>query len=275
MEGLAMDDVARGFAGSVPQLYERYMVPLMFDVYAADLAATVARLRPSRVLEIAAGTGVLTRRLARDLPDGTVIVATDLSEPMLDYAAELGTARPVEWRRADATNLPFPDDDFDLVVCQFGAMFFPDKAQAYAEVRRVLRPGGQFLFNVWDRIQDNDFTFVVDQALKSFFPDDPPRFMASIPHGYHDAVQVSADLVEGGFDRAPDVATLTARSRAESPRIPAIALCQGTPLRREIEARDPSRLMAATDHAAGAIAARFGSGPVDGKLQAHVFVVER
>jgi SAM-dependent methyltransferase len=270
-----MDDVTRGFAGSVPQLYERYMVPLMFDVYAADLAATVTRLQPARVLEIAAGTGVLTRRLAKDLPDGTAIVATDLSDSMLDFAMELGTARPVEWRLADATNLPFPDEGFDAVVCQFGAMFFPDKAQAYAEVRRVLRPGGTFLFNVWDRIQDNEFTFVVDQALSSFFPDDPPRFMSRLPHGYHDTVKVSADLVDGGFNRAPDVATLTARSRAGSSRIPAVALCQGTPLRREIEARDPSRLLAATDCAAEAIAARFGSGPVDGKLQAHVFVVER
>jgi SAM-dependent methyltransferase len=176
---------------------------------------------------------------------------------------------------ADASKLPFPDEDFDAVVCQFGAMFFPDKAQAYSEVRRVLRPGGGFLFNVWGRIEENDFTFTVDQALSSFFPDDPPRFMAHLPHGYHDAVRVSADLVEGGFDRAPDVTTLTARSRADSPRIPAVALCQGTPLRREIEARDPSRLLAATDYAAEAIAARFGSGPVEGKLQAHVFIVER
>lgn len=270
-----MDDVTRGFAGSIPQLYEHYMVPLMFDVYAADLSAALRRLCPSRVLEIAAGTGALTRRLAQDLPDGTTVVATDLSEPMLDYAMELGTARPIEWRLADASSLPFPDAEFDAVVCQFGAMFFPDKAQAYAEVRRVLRPGGHFLFNVWDRLEDNEFTDTVHRALESVFPLDPPRFMARIPHGYHDTARVAADLVEGGFERAPEVATLTARSRAASPRIPAVAICQCTPLRREIEMRDPSKLEAATNRASEALAARFGPGPVDGKLQAHVFSVAR
>jgi SAM-dependent methyltransferase len=171
--------------------------------------------------------------------------------------------------------LPFADESFDAVVCQFGVMFFPDKAKAFSEVRRVLRPGGFFMFNAWDRIDQNEFADIVTQALAAQFPDDPPRFMARIPHGYHDPLAIVQDLARGGFHRSSEIVTVAARSRAESPRIPAVAYCQGTPLRGEIEARAPTRLAEATESAAEAIASRFGAGTVDGKIQAHVIVVER
>ena len=276
-EGCTMNhtDADSGFVGSIPRLYERYMVPLMFQSYAADMATRVARCNPSRVLEIAAGTGVVTRQLASALPPNVSIVATDLNQPMLDHAAAIGTSRPVEWRQADVMHLPFPDQAFDAVVCQFGAMFFPDKAKAYSEARRVLRPGGWFVFNVWDRIDQNEFADTVDQALQSVFPEDPPRFMARVPHGYHKVREIVQDLGRGGFDRVSEFTTLPERSRAESPRIPAIAICQGTVVRSEIEARGVSRLTEATDVATAAIARRFGSGPVEGKIQAHVITVER
>jgi SAM-dependent methyltransferase len=153
-------------------------------------------------------------------------------------------------------------------------MFFPDKARAFAEARRVLRPGGSFVFNVWDRIQENEFADAVTSALESVFPGDPPRFLARTPHGYHDLNVVARDLAGGGFEASPRIDTIAARSRAASPRIPAIAYCQGTPLRNEIEARDASRLAKATDVAAAAIAKRFGSGAVDGKIQAHIVTIE-
>jgi SAM-dependent methyltransferase len=262
------------FAGSIPQVYERYLVPLIFEPYAADLALRTVRRHPANVLEIAAGTGVVTRQLAEMLPPGVSIVATDLNQTMLDEAAAVGTSGPVEWRQADALHLPFPDAVFDVVVCQFGVMFFPDKARAFAEARRVLRSGGQFIFNAWDRIEDNDFADTVTQALGTLFPDDPPRFLARVPHGYHDPSVIAQDLAQGGFTRAPQVTTLPARSRAVSPRIPAVAYCQGTPLRGEIEARDPTRLLGATDVAMSAIAHRFGSETVDGKIQAHIVAVQ-
>ncbi len=263
------------FADSIPQLYEQYMVPLIFEPYAADLASRIALRQPSRVLEIAAGTGVVTRKLADTLPPGVSIVATDLNQPMLDQAAAIGTSRPVEWRQADAMQLPYPDETFDVVVCQFGAMFFPDKLKAFSEARRVLHPGGLFIFNVWDRIDQNEFADTVTQALETLFPDDPPRFMARVPHGYHSTSACAQDLANSGFTHAPEFTTLAARSRADSPRIPAVAYCQGTPLRNEIEARDPSRLLEATDIATAAITTRFGSGAVDGKIQAHIVTVER
>jgi SAM-dependent methyltransferase len=217
---------------------------------------------------------VVTRALASVLPESVSIVATDLNQAMLDQASAVGTKRTVEWRQADATQLPFRDGTFDAVACQFGVMFFPEKSKAFAEARRVLRPGGVFIFNVWDQIKENEFADTVTTALESLFPKDPPRFMARTPHGYHDQRTIERDLANGGFITSPRINTVAARSRANSSRIPAIAYCQGTPLRNEIEARDASRLGEATDVAAQAIARRFGSGPVDGKIQAHIVAIE-
>lgn len=262
------------FAGSIPKLYEAHLVPLIFDYYAADLARRVAVRPVSRVLEIAAGTGVVTRKLAAVLPASVAIVATDLNQPMLDLAAQLGTPRPVEWRQADAMRLPFADAVFDAVVCQFGVMFFPAKLTAFAEARRVLKSGGAFIFNVWDRIEENEFAHTITQALESFFPNDPPRFLARTPHGYCDLAVITRDLRQTGFLAAAEIDTVAARSQAASPRIPAVAYCQGTPLRNDIEARDPSRLGEATDSAEKALGQQFGWGPVDGKIQAHIISIE-
>ncbi len=260
----------RVFSGSIAQLYEQYLVPLIFDPYARDLAHRVASLQPAAVLEIAAGTGAVTRHMAHRLPAAVSIVATDLNQPMLDHAKSVGTARSVTWRQADAMSLPFGDGAFDAVVCQFGVMFFPDKAAAFAEARRVLRPGGTLLFNVWDRIEHNEFADCVTQAMAGLFPTDPPRFLARVPHGYHDPAVIAAALAQGGFTGAHAFDTVTAQSAAESPRPVAIAYCQGTPLRNEIEARDASMLGKATDVATAAIGQRFGMGQVSGKIQAIV-----
>ena len=265
----------RAFAGSIPRLYERLLVPLIFEPYAAGLAARVAARRPADVLEVAAGTGVLTRALAQGLPPATTIVATDLNAAMLDEAAARGSVRPVEWRPADAQQLPFADACFDVVACQFGAMFFPDRPRAYAEARRVLRPGGLFVFSVWDAIADNEFADAVTEALATAFPDDPPRFLARTPHGYHDPAAIAGDLARGGFGRPARVETVARRSRADTPDHPARAYCEGTPLRGEIEARAPGALAQATTLAAAALARRFGATHLDGRIQALVVTVER
>src|SRR5437764_13033603 len=265
-----MSETDRVFTGSIPALYDRYLGPLIFAEYAADLAQRVAVLTPGRVLETAAGTGIVTRSLVRVLPPGSKIVATDLNETMLDHAAARPGAERVAWRQVDAQGLPFEDNSFDAVLCQFGAMFFPDRGAAYREARRVLRPGGHFLFNVWDRIEENEFTYLLTEAVAALFPDDPPRFLARTLHGYHDIVAIAVQLRAAGFSDVR-VETVSRRSRAPSARDPAIGFCQGTPLRNEIEARAPARVAEATDAAATAIAQRFGPGPVDGKIQAHVF----
>jgi ubiquinone/menaquinone biosynthesis C-methylase UbiE len=258
------------FAGSIPEIYDRLLVPLIFESYARDLAERLATLNPQDVLEIAAGTGALTRVIASRLEAPTRITATDLNQPMLDYAA---ARQPrdgrIAWRQADALALPFADQTFDVVACQFGVMFFPDRVQGYREARRVLRPGGHFFFNVWDRIVENEFAQAVTEALAALFPQDPPRFMARTPHGYHEVGRIREELNVAGFASIL-IWTLDQTSRASSPRDVAMAYCQGTPLKNEIEARDASRLEEATQAAAEALALRFGDGPIDGRIRAHL-----
>ncbi|MEU3460495.1 class I SAM-dependent methyltransferase [Streptomyces sp. NPDC006733] len=262
------------FAGSIPEFYDEYLVPLIFEPYAEDLARRVANLAPAQVLEIAAGTGVVTRAVARALPGPVDLVATDLNQAMLDHAEAVGAVRPVRWQQADALRLPFADASFDVVACQFGVMFFPDTARAFAEARRALRPGGTLLFNVWDRIEENEFADIVTHTLADVYREDPPRFLARTPHGHADLNVFVKDLAKAGFTAAPHCETITARSRAASAHVPALAYCQGTPLRSEIEERAGADLAEATAACAAAIAQRCGPGPVDGRIQAHVISIE-
>src|ERR1700712_2622323 len=195
-----MPETDKVFAGSIPDNYDRYLVPLIFESFAQDIAQRVGALSPSTVLETAAGSGVVTRALAPRLAPDARYVVTDLNQPMLDYAATRQNAdRRIDWRQADAQALPFEDATFDVVCCQFGAMFFPDRPSGYREARRVLKPGGVFLFNAWDPIEPNVFANDVTSALTEFFPNDPPRFMARPPHGYHDTALIRSDLAKAGF----------------------------------------------------------------------------
>jgi ubiquinone/menaquinone biosynthesis C-methylase UbiE len=269
---VAMLETDKVFAGSIPENYDRYMVPLIFEPFAADLARRAAALSPRAVLETAAGTGVVTRALAPKLSPSASYTVTDLNQPMLNYAASRQAPDTrIKWRQADALALPFEGAAFDLVCCQFGAMFFPDRVAGYREAKRVLKPGGHFLFNVWDRIEENEFANEVTNALAKIFPSDPPRFLARTPHGYHDTAVIRRDLEEAGFSRV-EIETRAEQSHAASPRIPAVAYCQGTVLRSEIEARDPAGLEGATSSAAAAIAERHGNGAVAGKIRAHVIM---
>ena len=262
------------FSGSIPEIYDRFLVPLIFEPYARDLARRLAGTAPRDVLETAAGTGALTRAIAAQVPGNGRLVATDLNQPMLDHAAARQPDDRVAWRRADALALPFEDANFDAVACQFGVMFFPDKVQGYKETYRVLRPGGHFFFNVWDRISENEFPDVITQTLAALFPHDPPCFMARTPHGYHDVGRIRDELEAAGFKQI-SIEAVDDKSRAASPRDAAIAYCQGTPLRSEIEERDASGLEDATRQAAEALAQRFGSGPIEGRIRAFVISAVR
>jgi SAM-dependent methyltransferase len=270
-----MTETDKVFAGSIPAIYDGLLVPMIFTYYARDLAARVAQRNPSHVLETAAGTGALTRELAARLPANAALTATDLNQPMLDHnASTLRHDARISWRQADALALPFEDEKFDAVACQFGAMFFPDRVRGYAEARRVLKSQGRFIFNVWDRIEENDFALVVTEAVAAMFPADPPRFFARTPHGYADVARIRADLTAAGFGSIA-IETLATTSKAASARDVAVAFCQGTPLRNEIEARDAARLEEATQAAAEAVARRFGSGAVEGRISAHVITAVR
>jgi ubiquinone/menaquinone biosynthesis C-methylase UbiE len=265
-----MSEVDKVFIGSIPENYDRYLVPLIFQDFAEDLAIRVASLSPKTLLETAAGSGVVTRALIAKLPPDARYTVTDLNQPMLDYAAtRLPDDKRIIWRKADAQELPFNDATFDLVCCQFGVMFLPDRELAYREARRVLKPGGSFLFSVWDRIEENVFADDVTKALAEMFPNDPPRFLARTPHGHGNTAVIRSELEKAGFSNIT-IETRALQSRAPSPRLPAIAYCQGTPLRNEIEARDATKLEAATDYAASKIAQKHGRGEVAAKIQAHI-----
>ena len=234
------------FSGSIPENYDSHLVPLIFEPYAADMARRAASLSPGALLEIAAGSGVVTRALAPKLPANASYVVTDLNQPMLDYAASRQPADArITWRQADALALPFEDATFDVVCCQFGAMFFPDRTAGYREAKRVLKRGGHYLFSVWDRIEENVFADDVTNALARIFANDPPRFLARTPHGYHDTTQIRSELESAGFSRVM-IETRAEQSRASSPRVPAVAFCQGTPLHNEIEVTSLSERAEAT-----------------------------
>jgi ubiquinone/menaquinone biosynthesis C-methylase UbiE len=262
------------FTGSIPALYDRYLGPLLFGPYAEDLAARLRDIRQGRVLETAAGTGIVTRALARVLPPEVEILATDLNQAMLDHAAAQLRAPNVRWRQADAQALPFEDAAFDAIVCQFGVMFFPDKQAAYREALRLLRPGGRFVFAVWGRLADSPVSQAVSDAVAEQFPDDPPRFFERTPFGYADPDRILGEVERAGFEDV-EVEAVEKVSMAPSARDAATGLCQGTPLRSEIEARAPGRLDAISERAAEALSARFGPGAVENRMRALVVTARR
>jgi len=264
-------DVA--FGDAISRVYERHLVPLLFEPYARDMSRRVASRAPKRVLELAAGTGVVTRAMVSALTPDTIIVATDLNDTMLAQAERVGTARPVQWQQADAMQLPFADASFEAVVCQFGVMFFPDKPKAFTETHRVLEEKGTFLFSVWDRVETNELVVTVREALAAIFPEDAPRFMSRAPHAYFDVDVIANDLARAGFENAPNIEGVVLQSRASSAAEAALALVQGTPMRNEIEARDASRLGPATDAVAEAIVRRYGAGVVETSMRAYVVEV--
>ena len=269
-----MEDLGNLYSGSVPSLYDRYRGPVFFEPYARDLARRLQHITQGSVLEIAAGTGIVTRMLARLLPDEVTIVASDLSQEMLDFAAVQAGVERVIWRQADALALPFPHGAFEAVLCQFGVMFFRDKVQGYREALRVLKPSGCFVFNTWDRIEQNEFCWIVNEAVAQLFPQDPPGLLARTPYGYYDLNVVVEQLRAAKFGEI-SVETIERQSHAPSARDLAIGFCQGSPLRSEIEVRDAARLAEATDAATQALLARFGSGPIVGKMRAHIITATR
>ena len=255
--------------GSMPEAYDSLLGEVIFAPHALDLAKRVMANPCGDVLELAAGTGILTRRLL-DVVPASRITATDVNGAMVEF----GAARLPEaaWCRADAMDLPFEDDSFDVVVCQFGIMFFPDKRRALRESARVLRPGGHLLFNTWDCVERNDFTAALLVGLNQAFPDDPPTFFTRVPHGYFDVASVRTDVIAGGFE-IDEMTTVTLESRAPSAADVAAGFCLGTPIRMFI--RERGDLDETTQIVARTMTTQLGEGPISGRLSAHVVTAHR
>jgi len=252
----------------MPEAYDRCLGPVVFGPFARDLAARIAGFSPGRVLELAAGTGLVTRELLRACP-GVEVVATDLNPAMVDYGARQAPA--ATWRQADAQALPFPDAGFDLIACQFGVMFLPDKPAAIAEARRVLLPGGRLVFNSWNTLDTHQFGATLMDGLRDAFPADPPTFLRDIPHGYADPARIISDIEAGGLT-CDSLDTITLTGTADIADV-ALGFCTGTPVRAEIEARGD--LTETTALVTAGMRARLGEGQVSGTMSAHVVVARR
>lgn len=254
----------RGFVGSVPEIYDRLMVPMVFAAPAASLAARVAEHHPRRILETAAGTGALTAALTQSCPLAEVL-ATDLHQAMLDRAADRLRGSRVRFQYADALRLPVDPASYDVVVCQFGVMFFPDRVAAYREAGRALRPGGAWIFSTWDSLASNDFTRLVTHAVQGLAGDGSLDFMDRVPHGYHQQDRIEEDLLEAGFTSV-SIEPVEAESVSTAAHA-ALALCQGTPLRGIIESHPRLSLEEATAGAERALRSEYGEGEARGRIR--------
>jgi len=262
---MAMAGSDAKFVGSIPEKYDAYLGPFLFEPYAADFVQRLALREGDRVLELACGTGILTRRIAAALPRSARLTATDLNQPMLEYAQrKLPFDSRLEWRVADASKLPFPDATFDRVVCQFGVMFFPDKLAALREALRVLRPGGEFSFNVWDSPQKNSYVELADAVVAGFFPGNPPTFF-QVPFGYYDQDVIRSTMKEAGFTeiRFSEVAL---ESQTPTAMDAAVGLVEGCPLIVGIQERGVTDPRPIVEAVAKKLAFAFGDAPMRCKL---------
>jgi ubiquinone/menaquinone biosynthesis C-methylase UbiE len=265
-----MTDPNAVFAGSIPENYDRYLGPVLFEHYARDLARRVPAKEGTRLLEVACGTGIVTRHLRERLPAGGRFVASDLNPPMVDFARrKLDGVGGIEWHPADACVLPFPDASFDVLVCQFGLMFVPDKGAALREARRVLAPGGIFLFNVWDSLDRNDFAKMAHETIAGFFADNPPTFY-QVPFSLHRTDALEEMLAVAGFADVR-VEALSIRGESPSSRDLARGLVEGNPVGNAIRERGDLDVAEVVEAVARVLAREFGDRPV--RIPLHAFVL--
>lgn len=265
-----MTDKQHLFSGSIPENYERYFVPLIFADYATKLAELIDAKIDMKVLETACGTGIVTRQIIHKLGDNAEFIATDFNEHMLTQArGAIGTDAAVHFQQVDATDLPFSDNYFDALLCQFGVMFFPDRLTGYREAARVLKSGGKFHFSVWDGLDFNGFANAIHSSVGRLYPNDPPKFL-ELPFGYFDIRSIVAELQKAGFSRV-DVSVVPLESNADTARHIVLGFVAGGPLANEIVARETPDFETAIEAIEKDMRDQFGEGTCTAKMQAIQF----
>jgi ubiquinone/menaquinone biosynthesis C-methylase UbiE len=256
------------FIGSIPEKYDRYLGPLFFEPYAQDIITRIDPKPVRAVLEIACGTGRVTRHLINHFPAPVEIIATDLNADMLSIAKTINTDKRVDWEVADAQNLQFEDGRFDLVICQFGFMFVPDKAKAFSEAWRVLAPGGCLLFNFWDKLERNPLSSLGNKTVNEFFPEKPPIFL-QIPFSLYDEKLVHTMLKEAGFQDI-DIQLVVKEGTSPSAKDAATGLIKGSPLFGFINQKNPALPDSMVEAVEKQFAKAFGTSPLKHTMQAWV-----
>jgi len=248
---------------------DRYLAPSLLSPFADDMARRLSRLSMGPLLEISADTGILTQAIASAISAGLTIIATDSSAEMVKHASiKPGMAR-VTWQHADPRTLPFPDGTFGILACHFGVCAMPDRIQAFQEARRVMKPGGRFVFSVLGHIRQNQVADCLQNTLDELFPTNPPRYVERILHGYANNEAIDDDLTDAGFTEAIYTA-VELPYVAASARDVAMGYCLGTRLRVEIDIRTAGESKRVTEAVTAALERRFGSGPIEASMRAHI-----
>lgn len=255
------------FAGTIPANYERYLGPFLFEPYALDLVSRLQDKKYNDILEIACGTGRVTAHLAKSVKHDT-LTATDLNQDMISVAKEMIPDKNIKWMQADAMQLPFDDGSFDLVVIQFGVMFFPDKENGLKEAYRVLKTGGKLIYNTWNKVETNEAIHEGHSIIKSYFPDNPPIFY-TVPFSMYDDRELTTVTRRAAFK---NITTTLVKKEGVSPSAADLAkgMVEGNPVYLAILERDPSLINTIKERIQKVLAEKFGDKPLKSPLQAWV-----
>lgn len=255
------------FAGAIPDKYDQYLGPLLFEPYALDMVSGMKKEGVSSVLELACGTGRVTQYLPKHFGPGVSITATDLNPDMIAVATRK-IKDDIKWRPADMQELPFAADSFDLALCQYGLMFVPDKAKAIREVARVLKKGSVFHFNTWDKIENNGIPRISRQIVTEFFNGTPPNFYF-VPFSMFDPEAIKKLMLENGFSKV-EISLIKKEGISNTALEAATGMIEGNPVAKEIRDKDPNAVPDVIEKVRKEIAIQYGDNPVRCPLQAWV-----
>lgn len=264
------NDAVLNFNGSVPEVYETVLGNFIFEPFAVDIVNRISNKNAFNVLELAAGTGRVTKHLIHAFSPNAKIVASDISLPMMEKAKLVVSSQNLTWQQVDIADIPFSEGSFDVIVCQFGVMFLQDKLRAFSEIRRVLKLGGQLLFSTWACIEENPIWKISNQVATKFFGPAPAAIQKSGPFSICNAVDAEAQLHDAGFIHTK-VEKQRITSSISSASLAAKGFIHGLPLKDIIIKQNPEILSQIQEEMENSFADHFGNNPLTASFTAFVF----